>query len=366
MFEQPTAPADVFSAREIARAAGVPQRVVARLIGSGEVATIDGRFVGTRDAVRAVRRLRAGQLTGADAEPALFARAPGRRRPAAGPLAASGLVHAAGFALILFLAAWGADRPDAVRETSAKVPPVRLVYLNLPGPGGGGGGGGRRQPTPPPAARLKGPAQTPSPVAIRLPRPASQSIPPARPSPPRPIEAAPRPGEARPALLPNNALPPVVAPVVSLASDRQTLAGLLDSPTEEPSQGPGSGGGVGSGEGTGLGEGTGPGIGPGSGGGTGGGPYRPGSGIEPPRLLREVHPRYTEEARRRTVEGEVVVEIVVRSDGRVGDVRILQRLGSGLDDRAVDAVRQWVFEPARRLGVPVDVLVEVAVEFKLR
>jgi len=366
MFEQPTAPRDVYSAREIARAAGVSRRRVARLIASGAVATIDGRYVSSADAVRAVRRLRAGQWAGPGAEPALFARAPRRRRPAAGPLAASGLVHAAGFALILLLAALGAERPDTVRETSAKVPPVRLVYLNLPGPGGGGGGGGRRQTAPPPTARLKGPARTPSPVAIRLPRPASQSIPPARPRPPRPIEAAPRPVETRPALLPTNALPPVVAPVVSLASDRQTLAGLLDSPAEAPSQGPGSGGGVGSGEGTGLGEGTGPGIGPGSGGGTGGGPYRPGSGIEPPRLLREVRPRYTEEARRRTIEGEVIVEIVVRSDGRVDDVRVLQRLGAGLDDRAVEAVRQWRFEPARRLGVPVDVLVEVAVEFRLR
>ena len=364
MFEQPTAPADVFSARDIARAAGVPHRLVGRLIESGAIATIDGRYVGPREAIRAVRQLRAGD--GPGPPPALFARPPGRRRAAAGPLAASGLMHAGGFALVLFLAALGADRSEAIRETSAKVPPVRLVYLNLPGPGSGGGGGGLRQPMPPPPARLKGPAQTPSPVAIRLPRPASQSIPPASPRRPRPIAPTPRPVDAPPPPLPNQALPPVVAPVVSLASDQQTLAGLLDSPAEEKSQGPGAGGGVGSGTGTGLGEGSGPGIGPGSGGGTGGGPYRPGSGIEPPRLVHEVRPRYTEEARRAAVEGEVVVEIVVRSDGRVGDVRILQRLGAGLDDRAVDAVRQWRFEPARRLGTPVDVLVEVAVEFKLR
>ena len=65
------------------------------------------------------------------------------------------------------------------------------------------------------------------------------------------------------------------------------------------SQGPGNGGGAGSGSGTGNGEGSGPGIGPGSGGGTGGGPYRPGSGIVAPELLKEVRPDYTEEARRR-------------------------------------------------------------------
>jgi TonB family protein len=61
-----------------------------------------------------------------------------------------------------------------------------------------------------------------------------------------------------------------------------------------------------------------------------------------------------------------VLEIVVMSDGRVGDVRVLGGLGHGLDERAVDAVRQWRFSPARRLGKPVDVLVEVAVEFRLR
>ena len=43
-----------------------------------------------------------------------------------------------------------------------------------------------------------------------------------------------------------------------------------------------------------------------------------------------------------------------------------QGLGAGLDERAIAAVKQWRFDPARRKGVPVDVLVEVAVEFTLR
>ena len=102
------------------------------------------------------------------------------------------------------------------------------------------------------------------------------------------------------------------------------------------------------------------------GGGTGGGPYRPGSGITAPAILREVKPDYTEDARRRGLSGDVVLEIVVKSDGRVGAVRVMQGLGAGLDQRAVEAVRQWRFSPARRLGTPVDVLVEVAVEFRLR
>jgi TonB family protein len=79
-----------------------------------------------------------------------------------------------------------------------------------------------------------------------------------------------------------------------------------------------------------------------------------------------VKPEYTDDARRRSLSGDVVLEIVVRGDGRVGTVRVLQGLGAGLDERAVQAVRQWRFAPARRFGTPVDVLVEVAVEFRLR
>ena len=136
--------------------------------------------------------------------------------------------------------------------------------------------------------------------------------------------------------------------------------------TDTSSLGAGVGGGTGTGRGTGDGEGVGTGIGPGAGGGTGGGPYRAGSGVEPPRLLREVKAQYTDEARRRGITGNVLLEIVINRDGTVGDVSIRRGLGAGLDQRAIDAVRQWSFAPARRLGAPVDVIVEVAVEFMLR
>jgi protein TonB len=123
---------------------------------------------------------------------------------------------------------------------------------------------------------------------------------------------------------------------------------------------------VGSGIGGGTGDGEGPGVGPGSGGGTGGGPYRGGSGIDPPRLVREIKADYTEEARQRGVTGDVLLEIVVRRDGSVSKVKLLKGLGWGLNERAIQAVSQWRFAPAQRLGAPVDVVVEVAVEFKLR
>lgn len=165
-------------------------------------------------------------------------------------------------------------------------------------------------------------------------------------------------------------VPPVVAPVVTVAADAKDRAGIPWIPTpparEADSHGPGAGAGTGSGQGPGIGEGDGSGIGAGSGGGTGGGPYRPGSGITAPSIVREVKPDYTEEGRRRNLEGDVVLEIVVRSDGTVGNVKLLQGLGAGLDQRAAEAVRQWRFAPARRYGTPVDVIVEVAMEFKLR
>jgi TonB family protein len=161
----------------------------------------------------------------------------------------------------------------------------------------------------------------------------------------------------------------VQAPVVPVPADPVEKTGALTQqapPTPVVSSGSGAGGGVGTGTGTGLGEGEGTGIGAGSGGGTGGGPFQPGNGITPPTLRREVKPVYTDEARRRAIEGDVVLEIVVRRDGTVGNVNVLRSLGAGLEQRAIDAVRQWKFDPARRLGAAVDVVVEVSVEFKLR
>jgi len=144
------------------------------------------------------------------------------------------------------------------------------------------------------------------------------------------------------------------------------MPGLLAAKTAPRSSGPGTGGGIGFADGSGLGEGNGAGVGNGTGGGAGGGVYGPGSGIDPPSVIREVKPTYSDDARRRGLEGRVGLQIVVLSDGTVGDVRVVRRLGGGLDQRAVEAVRQWRFRPARRHGTPVDVMVDVSVEFNLR
>lgn len=345
---------DVFSAREIARTAGVPVRRVTRLIATGEITAVNRRYLTCAEAIRAVRLLRSG----GDRAAALFGPAePGQRSPA-GALAASGALHALVLAALVLLTAVSSAAPRAGSQD-----PVRLVFLALPGPGGGGGGGGLRQPAPPVKAALKGTAPVPSPVALKMARRPDPPRPAPAPAPPQPAAVEPEPRRA----VPPPPVPPVEAPVVSAPADAADRTGTMADQTADASmRGRGDGGGTGNGAGAGLGEGSGPGIGAGSGGGTGGGPYRPGTGITPPAVQREVKPDYTEEARRRGLNGDVVLEIVVRRDGSVGDVRLLQGLGGGLDQRAIDAVRQWRFSPARRFGVPVDVLVEIAVEFKLR
>ena len=356
-------PPDVYSVAEVARVAGVSPLEVRALVEQGRISTIDGRFLAPADAVRAVHVLR-GRSVRPEAPP-LFHRHHPPVRARGRALAASGTLHAAALAAIAVLTSMGLA--SAPREIPAALDAMRLVFVPTPGPGGGGGGGGLHQPLPPPKALMKGkePLRSPVPPPRRVAETQPKAEPVRRPPPPLPPRPVERPVEPPPA--PPAPMPQVVAPVAAVAADAQDRAGILtESAASAESNGPGSGGGAGTGHGTGIGEGDGAGIGPGSGGGTGGGPYRPGSGIVAPGLLREVKPDYTEAARRRGIEGDVVLEIVVRSDGAVGTVRILDGLDPGLDQRAVDAVRQWRFSPARRLGLPVDVIVEVAVEFKLR
>ena len=359
-MEQVSPTLDVFSASEIARAAGADVRDVRALLASGRVPTIDGRFVSYGHAVDVVRSLR-GAMVLPTTVPELFQHAPSDPREARVPLVGSTLAHVVMLGGLVLMMGAGAARPEPV----ARFDRTELVFLALPGPGGGGGGGGLKQPAPPPRAELKGKSAMRSPVptlkSVKGPKVDAPPVPPPAPVP------QPKPAEPPPPVQTPEPEPPIVAPVATVAADTRDRTGLPgETPSEADSRGRGTGGGAGTGAGTGLGEGEGAGIGPGSGGGTGGGPYRPGSGITPPSLLREVKPDYTEEARRRGINGEVELEIVVRRDGTVGDVRLQRGLGSGLDQRAMDAVRQWRFSPARRLGTPVDVLVEVAVTFKLR
>ena len=354
---------EVYSPREIALAAGVPEDQVIAALARPDGPPTFGGFVRFTDAVRVARLLapsHTGQIwsdinvRGSRPLFSLFADGRSTTRPATVPLALSSTLHLGLIAVAVFIATFNLAPRAATIIADDRPDPMHLIFLATPGPGGGGGGGGLRQKAPPPKAMREGRRSISSPLPVR--------------QEPKPVVEVPKPPEPKPEPpLKAEQLPVVIAPIVTAPADNRSRIGVLDQTTvETESHGPGKGGGTGTGTGTGIGEGDGAGIGPGSGGGTGGGPYRPGSGIEPPRLLREVRADYTEDARRRGVSGEVVLEIVVRRDGSVGDVKILQGLGGGLNDRAVQAVRQWRFSPAQRLGSPVDVIVEVAVEFKLR
>jgi len=337
---------EVFTLDEVARAAGVPTEAVRTLIGRGELGFIPGtRFINVVNPARTARRLRETALT-LPAEPAkaLF-EPPHARRDTKKPVLLSFGAHGA-VALLLVLLSM--DRTETAPLEAPVHEESHLVFLMSPGPGGGGGGGGLRQPKPAPKLLRK----------TERPRP-QLSVPPVKEAEPVVVarQEAPEPEPAK----------EIIAPVQTVAANETDRVGQIEHAVEAPeSNGPGSKGGVGTGQGTGNGEGLGSGIGEGEGGGTGGGPYRPGSGIEPPRLLREVKAQYTEEARRRGITGDVLLEVVVRRDGSVGEAHVLQGLGYGLEQRAIDAVKQWLFAPAQRKGAPVDVLVEVAVEFTLR
>ncbi len=88
-------------------------------------------------------------------------------------------------------------------------------------------------------------------------------------------------------------------------------------------------------------------------------------GVTPPKPIRTPDPGYTEVARRARVQGMVVLWVVICEDGRVGSVRVQKSLGDGLDQKAIEAVRQWKFEPARKNGAPVAVQVNIEVNFRL-
>lgn len=157
--------------------------------------------------------------------------------------------------------------------------------------------------------------------------------------------------------------PTVVAPQVMISTPN--IGDPLSSVVGPPSNGTGSGAGIGSGSGGGVGSGRGPGVGPGWGGGIGGGPYRVGGGVSAPRILYAPDPEYSEEARKAKYQGTVVLWVVVGPDGRPRDIRVQRSLGLGLDEKAMEAVRTWKFDPARKDGQPVAVQINVEVNFRL-
>lgn len=258
---------------------------------------------------------------------------------------AAAAVDVSVFVLLIWVSSFP-TQPYAAQALLPESPNNQIVWLSQPGPGGGGGGGGNKMKEPPRQAEMPGKDKITVPV------------------------------EKKPKLeqqVAKNDPPPVEQlniPAKTMAASQDSLPGAIDAPPGPPtlSQGSGSGGGAGTGSGSGVGPGTGSGLGPGSGGGTGGGVYRPGNGVNLPRVLREVRPNYTSDAMRAKVQGIVVLECVVRPDGSVGDVQVIRSLDStfGLDQEAIKAAKQWRFAPGTRLGEPVPVLISIELTFTLR
>ncbi|MDD5544625.1 MAG: energy transducer TonB [Acidobacteriia bacterium] len=205
---------------------------------------------------------------------------------------------------------------------------------------GGGGGGGQRDPLP----ASKG----------KLPKLATQQIVPPTPKPP--VDQPKLPVEPTVVVL-------AQLPKLNLPNYGDPLG--ANGPL---SAGPGSGGGIGSGTGHGVGPGNGPGVGPGSGGNTGGGPFMPGrGGVSMPQCIENcsMKPPYSEEGYKLKIQGTVLLQFVVRSDGSTDSYKILRGLGYGLDEAAIETVRKWHFRPGYKDGKSVDVYAQVEVNFRL-
>ena len=233
---------------------------------------------------------------------------------------------------------------DKLKETAVLFTPVDIdAYQPKMAPKkqamGGGGGGGDRSPLP----ASKG----------KLPKLSLKQF-----TPPMAVVNNPNP---RLTMDPSIIVPPdVPLPNNNMAQYGDPLGKLGPA-----SNGPGSGGGIGSGSGGGVGSGKGGGFGPGEGGGVGGGAFRVGGGVSAPALLHKVEPEYSEEARKAKYQGTVLLYIEVDPNGKPMNIRVIRSLGLGLDEKAIEAVKQWKFKPGYKDGKPVTVQAQIEVNFRL-
>ena len=144
---------------------------------------------------------------------------------------------------------------------------------------------------------------------------------------------------------------------VRMAKSDLSQMGMPNSPLVGMSMGNGKGGGIGSGDGNGL--------GPGKGGNMGGGIRSVGGSVSAPVVLIAPDAMFSEEARKQKVGGNVLVYLQVDANGRPMHARVLRGIGLGLDEKALEAVRQYRFKPAMENGRPVAVEMDVEVTFTI-
>jgi len=95
------------------------------------------------------------------------------------------------------------------------------------------------------------------------------------------------------------------------------------------------------------------------------GVYRVGGGVTAPMLIAKVEPQYSDEARQAKYQGAVLLFVEVDPNGNPTNIQVRRSLGLGLDEKAVEAVRQWKFKPGTKDGVPVTVAASIEVNFRL-
>ena len=93
--------------------------------------------------------------------------------------------------------------------------------------------------------------------------------------------------------------------------------------------------------------------------------FKIGGNVSRPEVAAKVEPKYSEEARRAKYEGTAIIFVVVDANGRARDLKVLRPLGLGLDEAALDAVREWTFRPGMKDGQPVAVQATIEVNFRL-
>lgn len=245
--------------------------------------------------------------------------------------------------LLVLLVLFVAFNPPIVTKTAkgsvTLISPVEIpLYEAKTSPGKGGGGGGDGSPLP--ASRG------------RAPRPAPRQF--------VPLSAAP-PVQAKLLMEPTI----IAQPSTKIPNANMSVWGDPFGKIGLPSNGPGSGGGIGTGSGGGVGSGKGPGFGPGEGGGIGGGVYRIGGEVSSPQLIYKIEPEYSEMARKAKFQGTVVLFAIVDTDGIAKDIKVVHPLGLGLDEKAIEAIRQWRFRPGMKNGKSVAVFVTIEVNFRL-
>ena len=160
-------------------------------------------------------------------------------------------------------------------------------------------------------------------------------------------------------------IPPKLAIEPTVVMQKDLKMATNDMPNLGMPNSPSRGASLGNGSGTGIGSGNGSGIGPGSGGNTGGGPMHIGGGVSKPVITYQPEAEFSEEARKAKFSGNVEVYLWVDESGSPSHIRVVRGVGMGLDEKAIEAVRQYKFKPATKDGKPVKVDLYIDVNFQI-